>query len=326
MRFKKEKKGQILLMTLLVLMILAIVVVGTVRLTNRDTSQVASNLKYQNFFNVSETKAQDVIQNIADISATDMDQNTGTNSFITDNPNCLQTERLNNLVGYECSFSDPNNEGNNEILNTVTINQTKYLEDYPVNKDETFAIQLDGYKDSITLSWNEIDAALELKIVYFTDSNGNKLWDENEFLDSTTGTYDITANGVFKKDANANAVSNAISTRSAAAIDGNAINFLADIGQSSGVSSSANTYPLYMNITPRIPQNSLFKSIKLTMQADDYSIFPYQVREVVSKTYDTADGSTPFVELKSVVPIRPQMDSIFNYSLITPDDVVLPTN
>jgi hypothetical protein len=307
---QKRKEGQILLVTLLVLMVLAVAIVGVVIVTNRDIGQVVSNQKYEQLYNVAETELRRVIdiygRTTSSLSDPSRDQDLAV--YIQD---CIAVNETVS-TGFECQMVDDN--ALNLVLDTrVSILERKDIQDLEIYKDETVNINLAGYNQGIDFSWNQ-DVAMEFIVSYFVDSNGNGIWDSNEPIEEVRDTYDRY--GVFDSLDPSNqfqfqALNPSQPGRGVRLIISNILSL-------QGISYVTRS----VSVTPRTRVANP-DPVLLTVEPTDPGSFPFQVREFTSSTFDPIDDATPFVEVSTQIPIESQVDSIFNYSIITDGNISL---
>lgn len=306
----KTKSGQILLVTLLVLMVLAVVIVGVVIVTNRDIGQVVSNQKYEQLYNVAETELRRVVDIYGESSSTlsDPSRDQDLSIYVQD---CIAVNETT-ATGYNCRMVD-DNALNLTLETRVSVLERKDINDFEIYKDETISINLAGYNQGIDFSWNQ-DAAMEFSLSYFVDSNGNGVWDTNEPLEEVRDTYDRYS--VFDSIDSSNQFQFQALNPSA---PGRGVRLvISNIVSLQGIQYVTRS----ISVTPRMRVANP-DPVLLSVEPTDPGSFPFQVREFVSSTFDPIDESTPFVEVSAQIPIESQIDSIFNYSIITDGNISL---
>ncbi len=300
------KKGQILLITMLVLMVLAIVIVGIVIVTNRDIGQVTTNQKYEQLYNVAETELQRVVAKygVSTVRLGDLSRDPDLDEYITD---CTPVnESL--ALGYDCSVSDENALGL-ELDTEILVVDRKEIRNLEIYKDESITVKLEGYKQSLDVTWDQ-NVAMEFSMNFFIDSNNNGTWDQNEEIKEVSDIFDNF--GVFNsKDPTNTFGFTSINSGRGVRFRINSISTL-----------PANYYTRSITITPRTRENNP-NPVLLSVVPSDPGSFPFQVRAFETTTYDTLDNNTPVVEVNSQVSLESQIDSIFNYSLITNGNISL---
>lgn len=291
-----NKKGQIMVITLIVLMILGVVIVGLIILINRDTGQVTSNKKSQQIYNVAETELLAVVSEYADPSIS-----------LTNIPNCVQTTTQNAGIKFDCEATDEALDGNLTITTKLDIEETKQIENLEIRKDQTFTMNLDGYNSTLTFDWDR-DAAVEFTVTFFDDNNLNGVWDTGETLESKTGVYD-TNSILYENSGGSSDITfgNLGATQTSLNI--------------STISNLPAKYRAYnLSITPRLTQDTL-EAVIFDITPSNFNTIPRQMRIFTATSFDATDSDTPVQILNSQVPLYPQLDSIFNYSLITKDSI-----
>ncbi|MCA9381296.1 hypothetical protein KC678_03455 [Candidatus Dojkabacteria bacterium] len=307
MNSKQIKQGQILLITLLVLMVLAIVIVGVVIVTSRDTSQVVANQKYEQLLNVAEVELQRVIDKYGDttIPLDDLSRDDDLDNYVTS----CDAVNSNSQIGYECKINDDNALGL-DLDTTITVVEDKNISGLELYKDDTITFALDGYNQGLDITWDQ-DIAMEIAITYFEDLDSDGVWDTNEPLDETRDIFD--AFGVYDSlggTPNFNFVS----------LNGGrgarfTINNIADL-------QSINYQTTSISLTART-RNNLGNPTLIDVTATDPGSFPFQIRSFTTSVFDPNDPQTPVAEVESFVSIETQLDSIFNYTIITDGNITL---
>ncbi|MEP7103470.1 MAG: hypothetical protein ABI721_02045 [Candidatus Dojkabacteria bacterium] len=292
----KTKDGQVLLITLLVLTIIGIVVVGLVTLSNRDVTQVATSEKYEKLYNASETQVRKIIDNFGKY---DKPLDTLPQTF-------SECQALQAGVSYKCTVQD-SSLGSTNFKTDVDINNRKDVQNFEVLKDKSFVLNSTGYAASVDVSWDKT-AAIEFTLV---------VQDASRNLRVIKDVYDLA--GIYTGLAGDNPYNQPNAVHS--------INFqvsdpsnkptttritLTPAGVN-GLAASDNV--LYISLTPRMTQVN--GSVKFNVVAQNAASFPYQIREFVSTSIDTNDNTSPLAKVITQIPLAPQMDSAFDYALIS---------
>ncbi|MCA9386653.1 hypothetical protein KC669_01320 [Candidatus Dojkabacteria bacterium] len=307
MNYKERKKGQILLITLLVLMVLAVVIVGVVIVTSRDTSQVVANQKYEQLLNVAEVELQRVIDKYGDttIPLSDLSNDSDLDNYVTS----CEVINSSSEIGYECKINDDNALGL-DLDTSIRVIEDKNIEGLELYKDETMSFVLDGYDQSLDITWDQ-DIAMEIAITYFEDLDSDGIWDTNEPLDETRDIFD--AFGVYDSLGGA-ANFNFVSLNGGRGTRFNISNIV-DL-------QSVNYQTTSISLTART-RNNLSGPTLLNMIPSDPASFPFQIRSFKTSVYDPNDSETPVAEIESFISIETQLDSIFNYTIITDGNITL---
>lgn len=281
-----KKNAQIMLITLLVLIVLGILLAGIVLVLRRDTEQTVANAKFEQLFNSAEANLQSVVNEVGDASE---ELNTLPGSF----SECI-ADQAN--IEYTCTFV--NSEFSSiETTTEVNIENTKEVEDYEVNKDKSFALDLNGYADTIEISWDS-DVAMELTFIYETSGGDlqviTDIYDSPGVLDTPVVSHSFTFSNTTSRS------------------------FQTNLSTISGFSGTART----LILTPRT--DNPLGSTRISLRAiTNIPAFPYQMRVFTSASFDQADGSSPVARIITQIPLTPQIDSIFNYGLFTDSDIGL---
>lgn len=283
----KKYNAQALVITLLVLSIISIVVTGVIVISRRDINQVVNNEKYERLFNESESKVRETIQ---------------TYGISTIPAACSAPAILPGSSSYSCGTTNQTTDQLNSKVDLQIVDK-KSFEDFSVSKDRTLDVALNGYSGEIQVRWNKL-MAMEFAIVY-TDSGGNAktirdVYDLANVYNSLIGDDPNNDTGNIH-DINFQVLdSSAVSTTTKFTISG-----------TNGISLGTT---VSLRITPRSKTAS--DVVSLTVKASDESSFPFQVREFISNSIDPADSSSPLASVVAKVPLNPQIDDIFDYTLL----------
>lgn len=274
-------------------MILSISVLGLVILVNRDTFQTTVNEKSDQITNAAETDLQRLIEdygsyeiNLADLILL---------------PECQSVSSDSQLeVKVECLYSD-SEYSTVEVTREIEITDMKKIDDLKLAKDENVAINLQGYFSGLDFYW-EGSSAIELTLVY-KDLNG-KYRSEKDVFDSS-GVYSSLEG---------------VNPYSARQFNFDVIPGVSDSNKSFrlNLNSISKDYSLanyeFLVITNRTKSNN---SINLNVEPTDPSSFAFQQRRFISTGYDESDIDTPVIQLESILPLFPQVDSIFDYAILS---------
>lgn len=299
----KTQKAQILIITLLVLTIVAIVTVSLVGLVNRDVQQVASTEQYEDAYNTSETQLKKVLDEYA-LPNTNISNIINTFSSGTD-INCRETSVQQKL--YTCDVtSDEFSE--TELTTSITVQDTKDVNDFPIYKDRSFDMNLSGYLDTIDFYWDK-NAAIEFELIYNQSGEIKSVRDvydagSERIYTSLSADNPLDASSTihpFKfKQYVGRAPENSVSIK------------ISDIVTLAGTPISGT--PITLKITPRM--NDRFDSILLNAKGN--SSLPDQIREFTSTSYNVNGGqSTPVASIETKIPLAAQPDSVLDASILT---------
>lgn len=322
-----NKRGQILLITLFVLAIMAILMALTIRIVLVDTQQADANEDFDSLYNVSESITQDFVATATDVTIDDVISS------------CTGTAQKVNLFTAECEFTidrdtlEPNPTNTGSTVDTKVTVQDQSIVEVDLQKDQAYSIELTAplddnsgfisFDDNIYVEWPGRDPiAVEIILTYFEDNSdpGNTrfVWDEE--------TEDLrTVYGVFNYQMLSANPSNPFVINSSAS---NALTFFRFNIRSAiqSENSSPNAVPKSMVIIPRMNDDSREFTIRSYRASDHNSnnIYPIQLREITTQSFDRDDPDTPIAEVTTLVPKYPQLDSLFYYVLLSQEDIVIP--
>lgn len=286
-------KGQALVITLLVLAIVSIVVIGILIIANRDVSQVINNEKYERLYNEAERIVRDTIQ---------------LNGVATLPSSCGNSSLFPGYLEYNCGTTQVTSDDLTAVVDLKVLDR-RSIEDFPIAKDRSLDVALDGYSQGVEVTWTG-NIAMEFNIIY-TDGGGN--------IQSIKDIYDRA--GVFDSLAGDNPTNDINNIHD--------INFqVLDAGNTTSSTtftiSSTNGISLGTTIALRLTPRSKIEgdTTSLTVRGTNVGAFPYQMREFVSTAVDQVDASSPLARVLSKVPLAPQLDSIFDYSLLVKTDLI----
>lgn len=303
----KTKKGQILIITLLVLTVIAIITVSLVGLVNRDIQQVASNEQYEDAYNTSETQLKKVLDKFASPN-TDISTLPTTFNSPTD-LSCTTPTTAGRDVSYTCTATSTE-LSTVPLYTEIVVKDTDKVNQFPIYKDRTFDINLNGYVGTIEFFWDK-NAAIEFALTY-RDASGTlqiirDVYDPTYVYDSYAAISDQPYNDLtgihpfnFRDiPTRADATSVAINLSETLTLGGTAF--------------SGTTVTL--SITPRMQDK--YDSILFNANATSGGL-PNQIREFTSKSYNVNGGdSTPVANIETKIPLSPQPDSVLDASLLT---------
>jgi len=301
------KKGQILIITLLVLTILSILSISIIVLNNRDAGQVVANLKYEQAYNVAETELNSLIQIYGDYQ-------TNLSALSID---CLELEPNN---WYECTKTRSDLNSDTAYNVETNIRNEKEIQRYELAKDRSLDIYLNGYSSGLDIRWFDnsgLLGAMEMTLVFKTPTGDYKvvkdLFDKYGIFDTKNATSVFSYQSIESDLTRQNS-----STR--INIGTTKINLIANALNNS-VNLTNSDIPYYLKLTLR--SNSAQAVLPLSVQSTDPASFPSQVRTFTASSFDNnaSNTSTPVANVESVVPLFGQLGGIFDYALISEDEV-----
>lgn len=297
----KTKQAQILVITLLILGIITIGVLSIISILNRDTAQVVNNKKFE------------IVNNAAEINVTNAvkaHQNAPTLGDLSSQiPTCTFTSNTGGKLTYTC-------QDGASVFSPINVRSTLVLEDKRdiVNKelasDESLSVNLQGYKGSMRIEWSG-NFALEFNLILRTPTgswvNVNDVFDRHNVFNSLAGDNPFV---------DPNNIHDFVFTDPATTAANDA---QFDINQILNNLGYGTYTPQALIITPRNAQtaNTLMSVYGLGAG------FPNQIREFSAISFDNSDNASPTGEVKAELFLQPQIDSIFDYALLSPGIVNL---
>jgi hypothetical protein len=282
----ENQKGQILLITLLVLTIVSIVVIGIVSVTNRDVSQVANNEKYEKLYNYAENELREFIAVNGIINPT-------TSDCVTD------------IQGIVCTYDNADlGETATDIVleNLINVRDVQDIDGYTVEKDRTLDVKLgsitplSGYRDRVSITWsNFTSTSMEVILTYWDGGNYRTMRD----VFNSSAAYDTNRTFSF----NYSSISNGL---------------VIHIGNT----LSNNLYtPISMTLIPRI--RSVTGSTTLDVIPLNAAGYPAQMREFRSTVRDIRDTNSPKAAVIAKILLSGTLPSIFDGGLMVDQDLIL---
>ncbi|MDQ7020455.1 MAG: hypothetical protein Q9M91_01275 [Candidatus Dojkabacteria bacterium] len=165
-----SKKGQIMLITLIVLMIVAIVIIGLVVLIQRDTEQVETSRAYEQIANSAEQTINEYVRTYGQLD------------FALKNlPGSKCDKKTDSEKPYDdvyiCEESD-SDFSQQVVEREVEVRDTHDIDDLTLIKDQMYTVRLaedsstKGYFNSLDIRWTN-DVVLEFTIYYEDLSSSN---------------------------------------------------------------------------------------------------------------------------------------------------------
>lgn len=283
---QKTQRGQILIITLLVLTILSILTVSLVILNNRDVGQTVNNEIYEKIYNSSETKLKEVVGILT--------SSTQSLSILTTRYGSSCVNLGGSIATYECNFTLTSDSDNTiTYSDKVTVSNEKDIVNYGLNKDRPLTINLDGYSNAVRVGLNKA-IAMEFTLIYLQGGTYRTI---SGVYDPSTGTY--------------NSIDPTFNTY-ISLISGNPLNFNLQFP------ASYSAFKL-LTITPR--SKAVGDAVLLSVTGTDLATYPVQVRRFNSQAYMNNNADSPSVKIVSQFPLTPQLEGMLDYALITPDTV-----
>lgn len=286
-------EAQALVITLLVLAIVSVVVIGILVIANRDVTQVINNEKYERLYNEAERRVRDTIQ---------------LHGVATLPSSCGNSSLFPGYLEYDCGSDQVTSDALSAIVDLKVLDR-RSIEDFPVAKDRSLDVALDGYSQGVEVTWTG-NLAMEFNIVY-TDGGGA--------IQSIKDIYDRA--GVFDSLAGDNPTNDINNIHD--------INFqVLDAGNTTSSTtftiSSTNGINLGSTLVLRLTPRSKIEgdTTSITVRATNVGAFPYQMREFVSTAVDQLDSGSPLARVLSKVPLAPQIEGIFDYSILVKNDLI----
>jgi len=284
---KRNSKGQILVITLVVLMIIAITIIGVITTLNRDTLQVSTSDKYGQIYAVTENELLRGVETYG----------LGYNINQLNSQGCSRNQSSTELR-FVCD-SEPTNPSNLDISNELIIYDTKNITELELRKDESYAVNLNGYNNDIRVTWDTTNTAVEFALTY-SDNGVNQV---RVIRDVYEWNSLYTSNGANNFTFTSNSATGTTFR----------------ISSISGLSGSYTTQNLI--IYPRTTNANTV--VTFSVSPTSYASFPYQMRVFESQSFDASDPNTPLVSLDSRISLLPQIVSLFDYALLTNGQVTL---
>ncbi len=308
---KKQEKlnGQIMLITLLVLMILGIIVVSIVVLTRRDTLEVVNTEKYEQALNVSESNILNIIRKYGDYTTSLSTLPNDFNSAATGT--CSQGNVSTNSNQYRCTFTNIDlTEAN--LFTEMTISDTRDVDGYTINKDQSLVLNLNGYNQGLNFSWTGSEVALDFSLIYRNLGPAGEYRVIKDVFDMDQVYTSLASDNPYD---NLNPIHPFNFTVNNVSDTDNTVSF--NISTFDGWNASHTTVSLRITVRTR----ETYGSIDLDVLSTNPGNFPYQIRQFESVSFDPSDTASPVARVITQIPLFPQVDSVFDHSFITNDSV-----
>lgn len=308
---KQKSRGQILVIVLLVLSIMAIFIMSVAVSTRRDVLERARNEQYEQYYSLTEKQILTIIEEVKLET-----QQVQLDNILDDLTKCPNHVYIASQLKHTCEFTGIVPEkGSLDLLNIdLTIVDTQTVTKYPLERDRTFVLNLDnqtatGYRGPITMNWTGANIAWIVSL---------------DIRDNTTGEYK-TIKGVYDpSNIYQPGITSPYITFSGST---NTMSF------NTSITPSAGTYP--NNFPVNLPANykmlaARFKPLMRNLELTEISIsqgpsIP-QVRNIKAEGYSSTalPGSTdsPTAVLEVNLPLYPAPPEIFDYVLRSETDVI----
>lgn len=292
---KSLKKAQVLLPTLIVLSVVGVLITGMIIIFNRDSSQVINTEKYQEILNVAET---DLVR----IAREYFNPSTSIESLVSDGrfqgllSNC--SFRVNDQTSKTTICKSISEQSQEKNLDTeISITDSKQIIDYEMSPDQPLTIDLSGYRSSVIISSN-VNTPLEISINYTLNGNSQVL---RGFIDTDLLIADQATKGNIQS--------------------------ITSFPQTNTISLNLSALPLSyllqnLQITFRSSTN-LQNNVTLTVVPNNYSDYPYQIREASVRSFDLLASNSPVVNLVTKSPLRGEVAPFLDYPLLTKDNFII---
>lgn len=303
----KNNQGQILIITLLILLVLSIVVLSTVVNLSRDVRGRVNNELYEENYSNAEARLLQTAEYFDDFYS-----RVGANSFSTQDINDLEnklkrigTEGTASTPSCSPDIQNPNKivcevkEG--EIVTDISIEQKNQISDFEMTSNDVLQLNLtrsDGtsYTNSpIRWQWSG-NVSWSLTLIYEKNYNGQI------FIESVKDVYNV-ANSTSTRAFNFSNTSNANFAEITNFATTNDTKF-----------SEGSTKLLYFRIRPIITSGSDATTISLSGDGT----LPVQFVEINAQSYQEGlgqDTPTPLLSIKK--PIVPAPPALFDYVYYT---------
>jgi len=297
---EEYKKAQIMVITLLILMVVALIIVSLSVLLERDTDQVVSGQVFEQLYTDSNNKLRDFVARYG----------LETNLSELANEGCVLEYSDASGTKYSCSIVDSIGDGLSSTT-IVEIADTKDVFDLELSKDKSFTVSLEGYEGQINSVWDQ-NIAVDFNLTYFDDANTNGVLDSNESLQTIQDIFDPF-------DIYTSSPNPYLSTESTFNFSPNGSN---DQGMSFNIAGvdgwGANFVSQELVFIPRYNTG---RDPIFDITPNSYTGYPEQVRDFDVSSFNTDSDDSPVTSIGTVLFIHPQSQSVFDYALFTEDSI-----
>ncbi len=290
-----KQKGQIMIVTLLVLTILVIIVTSVVLVVQKDVTQRTNTELYEKYLDNAENKTLNSINTFGSTKVSTLTQ-----VATQGQTNCSQFSGVScscQLSGVDvlCTYTDTTNKS----IVKLQISDKKDITDFPLLKDQFFQMRLSGYKDTMTVSWTG-NTSMSFSINYRVGGiNGeyrsiHDVYDSAKLLElGSNPTHSITFTPLTTKQ-------------------GVQFNLASVVGIGAG------DYIVGIDFRPLISKQG--DETLLSVTTSNAFVLP-QVRVYQATGYasdvDSSFGESPAPTTTTQIPLYPSLPSIFDYVLLT---------
>ncbi len=281
-----RQPGQILVMTVLLLLVISLTVIGVTAVAARNASQVGGNVDYAKSYNTAEGTLLSVID---ELSSPELNLSSLAGSKLGD-LDCVAASGAGSEI--VCGTTDP--DGRRSV---ITASEQSTVSNYNLGIDEYFDIILsqgtNSYRDSISLSWLG-KASFEVDLIY--EEVSGKLATAKQIVDIADNYEAGGAAGIFSP---------------APRIEGdNSITIdLRDITVSKVPATAKYKFLRIRTVSKDSATSISIRPLSTT------GLFPNQIRQIEAFSYDSSSstGSTPVIQ--SQLPLSPQVIPALRYGL-----------
>ncbi len=327
-RQNQKLSGQVLIIVLIVLMVMAITIVGITNSIVRDTQESIQNTDYETLYSASESQVLGIAQNIPLVSTmTPTEKQNAINTYLfslgymkEDGYSTICEVQSDNSI--LCDFK----EFGQSTRSTLKLDDKPYIDEAMLRRNENIVFRINpdagNIPDTITVNLSASDnsntvADLAIEVILdYRASNGT-----NTFYGSLVGVYQNNTNN---NPFNALDNSSAISFGNANPLDLNSFNFsisaaITTISAKKYIPTATPPYTIKpVGIRFRLISNPTPESVLISVTADQYQDI-VQSRTIEATNYKVNEdleqyGSQAFV--KGTIPAY-KAPAVFDYTLRT---------
>lgn len=294
---KNNSKGQIMVITLLVLTIITVIVVSVILIASKDVEQQTATKEYERYLDKAE---QAIIGTINAFEDPDYDLSLITNdpTLVDENASCSVSG-----TGVVCTITEE--EDLSQVV--MTIEDSKDIEEYTLQKDELFSMYLGGYRNLLRVNWTG-QTAMTLTLGFRRSGEYMSISDVFDPLGVMTSHGNDPLNDTPPEN-------HAIAFRPYLGDVQTSTEFV--VGDTAGLLAADELINL---------------SFRPIMDEDGYTLLTVRATGVIDdqmRVYESTGyasdvdqfGTTPAPTVITKVPLYPQIPSIFDYVLLTPSNI-----